>query len=188
MVVLYGLTNVDLNFLIKHGWQLFTHAGVVQFDEPYINFLQLGVFFLVVFASHEDFVNEAHHDGENQNTHELYSHGEAVLWRSVPLEVSITHGGESRHDPVDGHNIFGLNSRGITDAAFSVPDPTVFDVLSNADPSTGDEMHHGEKSHQEHKQVLALLKIILLEMAGAIELSYKMSNECRRSVEVHKPE
>lgn len=103
-----GLADVDFDLLVEHTRQLLAHAGVVQSHQPHVHILQTGLLLVLVVRPHKDLVDEAHHDGEDQNAHELHAHGKAVLRGSVSLDVSVPHSGQGSHHPVNRGYIFEL--------------------------------------------------------------------------------
>ena len=68
-------------------------------------------------------------------------------WEALDCDGDgVTNGDEIADgtDPVDGCDVFGFNSRFISNSIFCVPNPTVLNVLADANPSTGYEVQHRE--------------------------------------------
>lgn len=187
VVVNDGLVNVQSDLGVEHVRQLLAHARVVQVHQPFINLLELGRVFFIILAFIKNIVDEAHHDGEHQDAHELNAHGEAVLQRSVTFLVSITHSCESRHHPVDRGNVH--EALIISRLFFYLADPTRVDdtlIQTDANPPTGDEMHDKNQGQKQDRELLGSMDRVFLDMdpTDAIQPMYYPFQDSSSSVEV----
>ena len=165
VVVNDGLVDVQSDLGVKHVRQLLAHARVVQAHQPFVNLLELGRVFFIILVFIESVVDEAHHDGEHQDAHELNAHCEAVLKRSVTFLVSVTHSCESRHHPVDRGNVH--EALVISGVFFYLADPTRVDDLlikADANPPTGDEMHNKNQGQEQDRELLGSMDRVFLDM------------------------
>lgn len=165
VVVNDGLVDVQSDLGVKHVRQLLAHARVVQAHQPFVNLLELGRVFFIILVFIENVVDEAHHDGEHQDAHELNAHCEAVLKRSVTFLVSVTHSCESRHHPVDRGNVH--EALVISGVFFYLADPTRVDDLlikADANPPTGDEMHNKNQGQEQDRELLGSMDRVFLDM------------------------